>query len=63
MMSVMSEQIKYKDIPKALKDLEDRLNAALEEGIAEAVKKGYNVSLKDLYFPDWDPRKSYEQKF
>ncbi|MGE5557987.1 MAG: ABC transporter substrate-binding protein [Bacillota bacterium] len=58
---VLSEQIKYENIPDALKELEDRLNAALKEGMDEAIKKGYKVSMDDLHFPDWDPLKSYEQ--
>src|SRR5690606_37061417 len=59
---IVSRAIPEKDIPKALADLENRMNAALEEAFAVAIKKGYKVSLDDLKFPDWNPLEHYEQK-
>ncbi|MGE5557462.1 MAG: ABC transporter substrate-binding protein [Bacillota bacterium] len=57
---ILSGQIT--DIPGALKNLEARMNKAVEEGFSDAIKKGYKVSLDDLKFPDWNPLKPYVQK-
>lgn len=48
------------DIPAALQDLEQRYQAAFEQGIADAQAAGLDVSVEDYILPDWDPLKPYE---
>ncbi|MFC4587913.1 ABC transporter substrate-binding protein [Sphaerisporangium corydalis] len=51
-----------KDVPKALKELEDRLNDALSTAVAKAKGQGLKVSMADYAFADWDPAKPYTTK-
>lgn len=46
---------------KAMKDLQDRANKALDEAIHTAKKRGAKVSRDDWVFSDWDPKKPYEK--
>jgi ABC-type glycerol-3-phosphate transport system substrate-binding protein len=48
-----------KDWKQALKDLEERKQAALEAAIQKAREQGADVSIEDFIFPDWDPMKNY----
>ncbi|MGE5558836.1 MAG: ABC transporter substrate-binding protein [Bacillota bacterium] len=59
---ILSRQIPEKEIPGALKDMQDRYNKALDEAFAKAIADGYKVSLGDLIFPDWNPLEHYETK-
>lgn len=47
------------DIPKALRDLSDRSEKALDDAIAAAKAKGANVSRDDWKFSNWDRAKDY----
>jgi len=60
MVGVISGQIT--DITAALADYDARSQAALEQGIADAVAAGAKVSLADYTIPDWDPAKPYLNK-
>ncbi|MGV9375642.1 extracellular solute-binding protein [Nonomuraea sp. NPDC003707] len=51
-----------KDTPKALKELEDRLNGALGEAVSKARGQGLKVSMDDYVFADWDIAKPYTTK-
>lgn len=43
----------------ALKDLQDKWDAAFDEGIKKAQEAGYKITRADFIFPDWDPTKDY----
>lgn len=45
---------------EALKDLDDRCNAALDAGIKRAQESGIKVTRDDFCFPDWVRGKDYE---
>jgi len=47
------------DWRQALKDLEERKQAALEAAIQKARDEGAEVSIEDFIFPDWDPMENY----
>jgi len=47
------------DVDAALADLDERYMAALEQGIADAVADGADVSIDDYIFADWNPLESY----
>ncbi|MDQ3540264.1 MAG: sugar ABC transporter substrate-binding protein, partial [Chloroflexota bacterium] len=47
------------DPAKAMQDLKDREEAALDEAIAAAQADGANVSRDDYVFPNWDPATDY----
>lgn len=47
------------DPAKALKQLSDRSEAALDAAIAKAKSQGAEVSRDDWKFPNWDPSKDY----
>ncbi|MFC7620863.1 extracellular solute-binding protein [Microlunatus sp. GCM10028923] len=49
------------DIKKELRKLNDGLNRALDDAIAEARGKGAEVSRDDYVFGNWDPAKDYGQ--
>lgn len=49
-----------KDVHSALSELDGRWTAALNQGIKEAQQKGYNVSINDYIFSDWDITKPYK---
>jgi ABC-type glycerol-3-phosphate transport system substrate-binding protein len=50
------------DVPKALKDLDGRLNDALSQAVSKAGGQGAKVSMDDYVFADWDITKSYTTK-
>lgn len=50
-------------VEKAMKDLQDRSNKALDEAIKTATKRGAKVSRDDWKFPDWDPKTPYTKGF
>ena len=58
MAGVLSGQIK--DIGKALTELADSSQKALEDGIKAAQDKGAKVSLSDYAFDGWDPAKPFK---
>jgi ABC-type glycerol-3-phosphate transport system substrate-binding protein len=47
------------DIDAALADLDERFEAALDQGIADAQGTGLEVTRDDYLFPDWNPAESY----
>lgn len=47
------------DAKKALKDVQDRTERALDAAFAAAKKQGAEASRDDLTFGNWDPRKDY----
>ena len=47
------------DVGKALRDLSDRSERALDQAIAKARAKGADVSRDDWKFANWDPAKDY----
>src|SRR5690606_29815053 len=49
------------DPVKAMSDLQDRSEKALDVAIAAANKAGAKVSRDDWVFANWDPTKSYTQ--
>ncbi len=48
-----------KDYMQALKGVQDKKMAALEQAVKDAIRGGARVSLDDWKFPDWDPTKDY----
>jgi multiple sugar transport system substrate-binding protein len=44
---------------QAMTDLQDRMNAALDDAIKTAKQRGANVSRDDFVFADWDPTQDY----
>lgn len=56
-VGIFTKQIS--DIEGALKQLAADRNAALDQGIADAVAAGLSVSRDDYAFPDWDPTVDY----
>ncbi len=58
LVGLFTGQIK-KSVPKAMKDLQDRSNKALDAAIATAKKRGAKVSRSDWEFSDWNPEKPY----
>jgi ABC-type glycerol-3-phosphate transport system substrate-binding protein len=50
------------DVPKALTELDARLNDALSKAVSKASKQGAKVSMDDYVFADWDITKSYTTK-
>lgn len=57
LVGIFTKQIT--DIAGALKQLAADRNAALDQGIADAVAAGLQVSRDDYAFPDWDATKDY----
>lgn len=51
-----------KDVPQALKELEDRLNGALNEAVTKARGQGVKAGMDDYVFADWDIAKPYTTK-
>lgn len=47
------------DIDAALNDLDERYMAALEQGIADAQAAGYEITIEDYIFEDWNPNEPY----
>jgi len=62
LVGLFTGQIKQ-SVPKAMKDLADRSNKALDKAIATAKKRGANVSRSDWVFSDWDPAKPYTKLY
>jgi ABC-type glycerol-3-phosphate transport system substrate-binding protein len=60
MAGIYTGQIK--DIKGALASLAARYQKALTDGIVQARKQGYKVSLRDYIFPDWAITKPYYTK-
>jgi len=58
-LGLLTGQVKG-GVKKALNDLQDRANKALDEAIATAKKRGADVSRDDWVFKDWDPKKPYD---
>lgn len=56
---IMSGELK--DVPGEMKKLNGRYNAQLESAIKKLQEQGYNVGMKDLLFPDWNPMENYGQ--
>jgi multiple sugar transport system substrate-binding protein len=54
---IFSGQVK--NVPKAMKSLQDAYEKSLDHAIKAARKKGYKVSRDDWKFPNWDPARSY----
>lgn len=54
---VFTDQIK--DIPGALKKLEDGMNASLAKAVDAAAAAGAKVSMADYVFEGWDPSKPF----
>jgi multiple sugar transport system substrate-binding protein len=52
-----------KDVKKAMKDLQDRSERALNDAITTAKSRGAKVSRDDWVFKDWDPKKSYDKLY
>lgn len=48
------------DIDAALAALDERYMEALEQGISDAQAAGFDISLEDYIFEDWDPQQPYE---
>jgi multiple sugar transport system substrate-binding protein len=42
-----------------MKDLQDRMDAALDAAIKTAQQRGAKVSRDDFVFADWDPAQDY----
>ncbi|MGE5557431.1 MAG: extracellular solute-binding protein [Bacillota bacterium] len=56
---ILSGQIAEKDIPKAMKDMNDRYNAELAKQMKKLQEQGIKLSMKDLLYPDWNPLENY----
>lgn len=54
---IYTEQVD--DMNKAMQDLQDKSERELDRAIAEARKKGADVSRDDWVFPNWDPNENY----
>jgi multiple sugar transport system substrate-binding protein len=54
---IFSGQVK--NIPKAMKALQDSYDKSLDDAIKAARKKGFDVSRDDWKFPNWDPAVNY----
>lgn len=54
---IFSGQVK--NVPKAMKSLQDAYDKSLDDAIKAAQKKGYKVSRDDWKFPNWDPATNY----
>lgn len=61
-VDIMIGKISPEDINAALEDLDARYMAALEQGIADAQAAGYDITLEDYIFADWDPSEPYVNK-
>jgi multiple sugar transport system substrate-binding protein len=62
LVGLYTGQIK-KSVPKAMKDLQDRSNKAMDKAIATAKQRGAKVSRSDWVFSDWDPAKPYTKLY
>jgi multiple sugar transport system substrate-binding protein len=50
-----------KDVKKAMQQLQDRSDAALDGAIATARKRGAKISRDDWKFPNWNPAEDYTE--